>query len=76
MNTWEKPKWFFDKNPNALVPVLEKDSRIVYESLITSEYLDELHPDQRPLYPEDPYAKARDKMVIGFFCDKVYPTNK
>ena len=72
VNTWIKPEWFVDKNPNALVPVLEKDGQIVYESLITSDYLDELYPDQRPMYPKDAYLKARDKIVIGLFGDKVW----
>ena len=71
VNTWIKADWFFEKNPNALVPILEKDGQIVYESLITSEYLDDLYPDQRPLFPKDEYQKARDKMVIGLFGDKV-----
>ncbi|XP_072045441.1 glutathione S-transferase omega-1-like [Amphiura filiformis] len=71
VNTWIKPEWFVDKNPSALVPVLEKDGQIVYESLITSDYLDELYPDQRPMYPKDTYQKAKDKMVIGLFGDKI-----
>ncbi|XP_072049272.1 glutathione S-transferase omega-1-like [Amphiura filiformis] len=71
VNTWIKPEWFFDKNPSALVPVLEKDDKIIYESFITSDYLDELYPDQRPLHSKDAYQKANDKMVLQYFNDKV-----
>ncbi|XP_072044775.1 glutathione S-transferase omega-1-like [Amphiura filiformis] len=68
---WDKPEWFADKNPNTVVPVLEQDGKIVYESLIVADYLDALYPDQRPLYSKDAYQKAQDKMVIAFFQDKV-----
>lgn len=72
INTWEKPEWFFVKNPRAQVPVLEQDGEIICESLITSEYLDELYPNRRPLYPKDLYAKARDRMALDLFSNKVH----
>lgn len=72
VNTYKKPEWFAEKNPNQLVPVLELDGKISYESLITSEQLDEVYPDQRPLFPKDAYQKARDKMTIGHFDNKVF----
>ncbi|XP_072017547.1 glutathione S-transferase omega-1-like [Amphiura filiformis] len=71
---WDKPEWFADKNPITKVPVLEQVGNIVYESLIVADCLDELYPDQRPLYSKDVYQKAQDKMVIAFFEDKVIGT--
>ncbi|XP_072044774.1 glutathione S-transferase omega-1-like [Amphiura filiformis] len=72
VNLWTKPEWFADKNPSAAVPVLEQDGKIVYDSRIVADYLDELYPDQRPLYSKDAYQKAQDKMVIAIFEDKVH----
>lgn len=71
INTKVKPEWFFSKNPLGLVPVLEKDDKIVYESAICNEYLDEAYSDHGPrLFPSDPYAKARMQMLMES-CTKV-----
>lgn len=72
INTYKKPEWFVEKNPDQLVPILELDGKIVYESLITSEYLDEVYADQKPMFPKDLHKKARDKMTIGHFDNKVF----
>lgn len=44
-------------NPNEVVPTLAHDGRIVVESTLVIEYLDEAFPDP-PLMPPDPYARA------------------
>ncbi|XP_033762218.1 glutathione S-transferase omega-1-like [Pecten maximus] len=61
-----KPDWFLERNPLGLVPVLEQDDKIIYESAVTSDYLDEVYPDNK-LTPSDPYRKARDKMLMEMF---------
>lgn len=79
VNTWEKPEWFKQKNPKQLVPVLEKDDKIVYESIIASEYLEAVYPEKTKLMPEDPYKRAQDAMLLDHFGSKVIPpffTNK
>lgn len=64
INLKNKPDWFFEKNPLGLVPVLEDSKgKVVYESVITCEYLDEAYPGKK-LWPEDPYEKARQKMIF------------
>ncbi|XP_040848092.1 glutathione S-transferase omega-1-like isoform X2 [Ochotona curzoniae] len=64
INLKNKPDWFFKKNPLGLVPVLEDSKgKVVYESVITCEYLDEAYPGKK-LWPEDPYEKARQKMIF------------
>ncbi|XP_070546722.1 glutathione S-transferase omega-1-like [Ptychodera flava] len=70
VNTRKKPEWFFDKNPNALVPVLEINDKIVFESAICCEYLDEVYPEN-PMTSKDPYQRARDKMSVNYFDGKV-----
>ncbi|KAL8593225.1 hypothetical protein ACOMHN_009880 [Nucella lapillus] len=65
----EKPDWFLERNPLGLVPVLEKDDKILFESLITCDYLDDVYADNR-LTPADPYQKARDSMLVDYFAKK------
>lgn len=67
-----KPDWFLERNPLGLVPTLEQDDKIVCESLVTCDYLDEVYPNNR-LTPADPYRKARDAMLIDFFGNKFTP---
>lgn len=45
-------------NPGGYIPTLVHDGRIVIESRIICEYLNEAFPD-RPLLPPDPYDRAR-----------------
>lgn len=46
------------------VPSLEiKEGEVIYESLVTVEYLDDIYP-QRPLLPKDPVKKAFDKIIV------------
>jgi glutathione S-transferase len=61
-----KPDWFLEKNPLGLVPVLEIDDKIVYESTATSEWLDDVYPNNR-LQPADPYRKAWDRIVVEYY---------
>lgn len=67
INLKNKPEWFFKKSPSGLVPVLENSQgQLICESAITCEYLDEAYPGKK-LLPEDPYEKARQKMVFELF---------
>ncbi|XP_032168802.1 glutathione S-transferase omega-1 [Mustela erminea] len=67
INLKSKPEWFFKKNPFGLVPVLENSQgQLIYESAITCEYLDDVYPGKK-LLPDDPYEKARQKMVFELF---------
>ncbi|XP_076982071.1 glutathione S-transferase omega-1 [Tamandua tetradactyla] len=67
INLKNKPEWFFTKNPLGLVPVLENSQgQLIYESVITCEYLDEAYPGKK-LLPDDPYEKACQKMVFELF---------
>lgn len=49
-------------NPNAVVPTLIHDGRTVIESSVILYYLDEAFPAP-PLMPEDPYQRAKLRMV-------------
>ena len=63
-----KPEWLADKNPLTKVPILEFDGgKIVYESLVTADYLDEVYTDSRSLNNPDPFKKAHDRMYVELF---------
>jgi len=59
-------------NPQALVPVLEDNGRILTQSLAIIEYLDEKYPNP-PLVPKDPADKALVRsLALGIACE-VHP---
>ena len=46
----DKPKWFLDKVPSGLLPVIELDGRMITESLVIMQLLDGSFPQvQRPI---------------------------
>jgi glutathione S-transferase len=52
------------------VPVVEHpDGRVVYESVVVCQYLEDVYPEL-PLTPTDPYWKARDSLLVEH-CDRV-----
>ena len=68
----DPPQWYLEKNPVGEVPLLEwidsnsKEVRAVPESLVVSDYLDALYPENR-LQPKDPYLKAKHQVLVGRF---------
>lgn len=55
-------------NPNGKVPVLAHGTKIIYESTVINEYLEEKY-NNRPLLPKDVYKKARIRMLVEY-CEK------
>jgi glutathione S-transferase len=69
---WEHHDPAFQKiSPEGMVPVLLHDEKVVTESTVINEYLDEAFPE-RPLKPADPYGRAQmrvwTKYVDEYFC--------
>ena len=64
--------WFKQINPNGQVPALDHDGRIITESTVICEYLEDSFPDSPPLRPADPYLAAQmriwTKWVDEYFC--------
>jgi glutathione S-transferase len=50
--------WYLKLNENGVVPTLTHGDRIVIDSSVITEYLDEVFPDV-PLRPSDVYERAR-----------------
>ena len=59
-------------NPQALVPALEDDRRVLTQSLAIIEYLDEKHPDP-PLLPKEPADKALVRSMALTIAGEVHP---
>lgn len=60
----DPPAWFYDVSPLEKVPVLLVDDQPLFESMPICEYLDEITTGS--LYPEDPFARARNRAWIEF----------
>ena len=63
--------WYKKLNPNGQVPALDHDGKIVTESTVICEYLEDVFPEN-PLRPADPYVRAQmrvwTKFVDEYFC--------
>jgi glutathione S-transferase len=59
-------------NPNGVVPTLLHDGRVVVESSVICQYLDECFPDHR-LLPDDAYGRARARTWLKYFDDVLHP---
>lgn len=63
----DKPDWFLAISPTGKVPLLEVTeddgtTRILFESAVIAEYLDEI--SGRPLLPADPLERARERAWV------------
>jgi glutathione S-transferase len=59
-----KPDWFLKISPFGKVPVLKVDDKVVFESAVINEYLDEVNPPS--MHPSDPLEKALNRAWIEF----------
>lgn len=53
--------WYLKLNRRAVVPTLIDDDKVIPESNVILEYLDERFPDP-PLAPKDPYGRAKMRL--------------
>ena len=64
--------WYKAINPRGQVPALDDGGRIVTESTVICEYLEDAHPTETRLRPDDPYDRAMmrvwTKWVDEYFC--------
>jgi hypothetical protein len=56
----QKPE-YVKLNPNAVVPTLIHDGRVIIESTVICEYIDDQRPDQ-PLKPKDSFGRAQMRL--------------
>lgn len=58
-------------HPEVKVPVLVHGSRVVYESAIITEYVDELFPTKNPLMPIDPGERSEVRLWT-YWCNSQF----
>lgn len=59
-----KPGWFLAISPLGKTPVLRVGDRVIFESAVIVEYLEETQPN--PLHPGDALARAEHRAWIEF----------
>jgi len=59
----QKPEWYLEKNPLGKVPTLNHDGKIVYESLVCVDYLNDTFSSGRPYVTKDAYEHAKQRML-------------
>jgi glutathione S-transferase len=62
-------------NPNGVVPTLVHDGKVVIESGVINEYVDEVFPAQ-PLRPADPLARARMRVFCKMADEYALPATR
>jgi glutathione S-transferase len=58
------PSWFLEISPFGKVPLLRVDGKVLFESAVIVEFLDEIFPPS--LHPVDPFQKAQNRAWIEF----------
>src|SRR5258708_3743761 len=53
-------------NPNGVVPTLDHDGKIVIDSAVIGEYLDEVAPEPESFTPPTPLARAHMRALMHF----------
>lgn len=59
-------------NPKAVVPTLIHDDRVIRESTVIIEYLEDVFPEPA-LRPKDLYDRSRMRLLVKAFDDEVHP---
>lgn len=61
----QKRAEFLKLNPYGKVPVINDNGKVLFESCIINEYLDEQYP-QPELMPKDPYLRGRGRILVDY----------
>ena len=67
----KKPE-FLKLNPYGKVPVIADGEKVLFESCVINEYLDETYPNP-PLMPKDPYKRARIRVLTDYGINYIQP---
>jgi glutathione S-transferase len=59
------------RNPYGKIPVIDDDGKLLFESCIINEYLDEKYP-KPPLQPKEPYLRARGRILVDYFLNYLH----
>lgn len=74
INLKDKPEWFYELNPLGKVPVIEMpDGKVIYESAICCEFLEDMFPEKAPLFPKDSFSKHKQRLLVEVLGNKIIP---
>jgi glutathione S-transferase len=62
---------FLKLNPYGKVPVINDAGKILFESCIINEYLDEQYANP-PLMPKDPYLRGRGRILVDYALNYIH----
>lgn len=65
--------WFVKLNPNGQVPILVHDGKVIVESTVINEYLEDAFP-RVPLRPADPYKRHRMRVMSKWNDEILMPS--
>jgi glutathione S-transferase len=70
---WEQySDWFLKINSDGQVPVLVHDDKVITESTVINEYIEDVFPDV-PLRPHDPYWRAQMRIWTKYVDEYICP---
>ncbi len=72
IDLFNRPAWFREVSPYGKVPALRHDGRVVYESAVINQYIDEVFP-QPPLMPADAYGRAQARIWMDYCETRFLP---
>ena len=70
-----KPDWFLAISPYGKVPVLKHDDKVIYESAVINEYLEEVFPEP-PLMPKGAVDRAFVRIWIDYCNSQSMTANR
>lgn len=65
-----KPDWLWDYNPIGKVPVLFHEGRVLYESVVTCDYIDQVFPGVQ-LNNQNPGDAAEERMLLELLSSRM-----
>ena len=68
-----RPSWWKELSPLGKVPLVRHKGKVIYESRIINEYIEELIPEPR-LMPKDLYSRAIARIWIDYCDTYLLPT--
>ena len=60
-------------NPKAVVPTLIHDDKVITDSTVICEYLDQIVPDLNPMHPDDPFECAQVRYWTKAVDEDLHP---
>ncbi|MEM7357634.1 MAG: maleylacetoacetate isomerase [Pseudomonadota bacterium] len=65
---------YLEKNPNGLVPILETEDGVLWQSMAILEYLEEQYPESS-LLPDAPFERAYVRALSQTISSDMHPLN-